>query len=133
MRDGAHTHGSGGVGGLLAAALLVVAAGFAGWMVLRALASLTVAIVGGEVMVVVAVVSLTVLRLRADTAPSRAAVCSDNDSDRMRVNSGRHEPVAAPPRRVALPPAERHEHIHFHGMSPQDVAAIVAARRKETP
>ena len=132
MKDGAHTHGGGG-GGLLAAALLTVAAGFAGWMMLRALASLTVAIVGGEVMVVVAVVSLTVLRLRADTAPSRVAAGCDNDSDTVRVNSGRHEPVAAPLRRAALPPAERHEHIHFHGLSQQDVAAIVAARRKEIP
>lgn len=128
MKDGAHTHGGGG--GLLAAVLFLAAAGFAGWMVLRALASLTVAIVGAEVMVTVVVVSLAVCRCRADTASSCAAVDSDNDSDRARVNSGRHQPVAAPQRRAALPPAERHEHIHLHGLSPQDIAAIVAARKE---
>ena len=123
--------GSGAGAAVVAVAVCVAGVGGGALMVAHAVAEMMPVLIGAEVMVAVAVVSLVVWRVMALFAPTRAAVRGDNDRDMVRVNSWRHQPVvAAPQRRAELPPAGRHEHIHFHGLSPQDVAAIVAARKE---
>jgi len=116
----------GGGAGAAAVAVAVCVAGVGGGalMVAHAVTEMMPVLIGAEVTVVVAVVSLAVWRVMALLASPRAAVRGDNGSDMVRVNSWRHQPaVAAPQRRAELPPAGRHEDIPVHRLSLRDIAA----------
>lgn len=128
--------GSGGGGAAVAVAVLVavlVVARAAVHAVAVALpyilgAVAVTGVLGGAV--AAALVSLSRDRRRIYTAVAGG----DNDSDTPGVTYQRHEPVAAPTRRAELPPAESHEqHIPMFLLSPQDVAAIIAARKENQP
>jgi hypothetical protein len=120
----------GGGAGAVAVAVAVGAAAVGGGALVlaHAIAEIMPVVVGGEVMVAVVAVSLAVWRVLVLLAPPRVAVRGDNDSDTVRVNSWRHHPAVAAPRRAELPPAGHREDIHIDGLSLKNDTA-----RKETP
>jgi len=108
---------------VVAVAVCVAGAGGGALMVAHAVAEMMPVLIGAEVMVAVAVVSLAVWRVMALLAPTRAAVRGGNDRDRVRVSSVRHRPaVAASPGRAELPSAGRREDIPVSGLSLRDGA-----------
>jgi hypothetical protein len=111
---------SGGAGALLgAAAVLAVGAGAA--MLAEAVAALTWVIAAVMFLAGAAIIYAAVRLNRRGPAPPPVmrAEC---------IHPAPARPFSAPPRVATLPPAERHEHLHFHGVNAAEVAAILAAR-----
>ena len=119
--DGAHTHGGGAGEGLG----LVLAAGLAAVAVV-AVVPLLVAIVHALLIIVLAVIGLA--------AVSGTLLVAYRIRRGPSVPPWQHGIRQAPPRQVAATPRRaldppREQHIHFHGMSPEDVAGVI--RRQE--
>jgi hypothetical protein len=146
--DGAHTHGHGptGVGELVVLALGVVLAADILARVLTIL--LVVLAVGGGVLVagLIGYVVLACRRYQQDTwlnAASRGwpdvpgdpprAVLDDPVPLRQAITELQAQLLAA---HGGLPPADCSQHLHLHGLTPEQVAAIMAqlqAQRRATP
>jgi predicted membrane channel-forming protein YqfA (hemolysin III family) len=137
--DGAHTHGHGpsGLGELVVLALGVVLAADILARVLTLL--LVVLAVGGGVLVIglIGYVVLACRRYQQDTwlnaAPrgwpdvpgdSPRAVLDDPVTLRQAITELQAQLLAA---RAGLPAADgaRHQHLHFHGLTPEQAAAII--------
>ena len=126
--DGAHTHGHGGGSGIGAAVLAVVAV---------ALAVKVLPVVVDAVAELLRIVLITVAVLAGLAVAGGAAYVALRVRHRATEPPRRvyqAHPLAQPrsqalpePRRsaAALPPAGGQLHIHFHGVAPEDVAAIV--------
>jgi len=84
------------------------------WYVWASGAAVLVAVVAGGV-----ALAVRVHRREGDALAARAEQFRALPPPAQRISA---------PRRQALPPVERHEHIHFHGVSAADVAAILASR-----
>jgi protein-S-isoprenylcysteine O-methyltransferase Ste14 len=117
---------SGGAGDVLRA-IVVVAVVLAGVSAAaRAVAAVPlyvwIAAAAAGAAVIAASVALAVRLWRRETA--RAP-----DWTARQVTPRRAQPLSAR-RPAGLPPAQYHEHIHFHGVSADDVAAILAARNR---
>ena len=116
---------SGGGGGALLAVVVIVVVIAGVSAAVRAVAAIPVYVWGLGAAVIVAVIAagagVAVRLWRRETA--RAP-----DWTARQVTPPRAaQPLSA--RRVAeLPPAQHHEHVHFHGVSADDVAGILAAR-----
>jgi hypothetical protein len=118
---------SGGAGDVLLA-IVVVAAVLAGVSAAaRAVAAIPlyvwIAAAAAGAAVIAASAALAVRLWRRETArvPDWTA--------RQVTPPRRAQPLAAR-RPAGLPPAQHHEHIHFHGVSADDVAGILAARNR---
>ena len=125
--DGAHTHGGGGLGGLV---LVVV-----GLVLLASIAGPVVAAVADLVRVV-----LITLAVVAGLAVLGGAGLVAWRLRRGRPNAPRVVGVVTPGllRPSRAPPAPRHAieyprvvHLHFHGVTAEDVAAIIARVSRE--
>ena len=139
--DGAHTHGHGGGSGLGTAVLVLIGAALA----VKVL-PVAVAAVGELVRLVLIVVAVlaglaaaggaayVALRLRhRATEPARRVYQAHPVAQRRPQALPEPRPSAA-----ALPPADRHEleaprqlHIHVHGVSAEDVAAIIRQQQED--
>jgi hypothetical protein len=146
--DGAHTHGHGptGLGELAVLALGVILAADILARVLTLL--LVVLAVGGGVLVagLIGYVVLACRRYQQDTwlnAASRGwpdvpgdpprAVLDDPVPLRQAITELQAQLLAA---HGGLPPADCSQHLHLHGLTPEQVAAIMAqlqAQRRATP
>jgi hypothetical protein len=127
--DGAHTHGSGGLGGLGAALLVILGAALfikAAPVVLGAAAELLhlVLIVAAVILGLAGValagfIAWRVHRYRHEGAARATA---------LPPGSARAAQALQEPQRDALPPAagQVHIHHHWHGVIAEDVAAIFA-------
>ena len=117
---------SGGAGDVLLAVVVVVVVIAGVSAAARAVAAIPVYVWGLGAAVIVAVVAagvaVAVHLWRRETA--RAP-----DWTARQVTPRRAQPLSAR-RPAGLPPAQYHEHIHFHGVSADDVAAILAARNR---
>jgi hypothetical protein len=147
--DGAHTHGSNGLGELVVLAFGVVLAADILAHVLTIL--LIILAVGGGVLVagLVAYVVLACRRYQQQDTwlnatphgwlgvpddPPRA-VNADPVTLRQAITELQAQLLAA---RAGLPVADgsQHQHLHLHGLTPEQVAAIIAqlqAQRRATP
>jgi hypothetical protein len=126
--DGAHTHGSGGsgLGGLV---VILLAAALLGPAIAAAVAELV-----HLVLIVVAVF--------AGIAAAGVAALAAFHVHRWRASGTVQRPLPAPPRQRAVqapreprPAIERpiEQHVHFHGLTAEDVAAIIERSRQDRP
>ncbi len=144
MKDGAHTHGHSGGGGLTLAvivAVLALASGLAETLA-RVLPILitSVAVIAG--LAIAGWVTRAVLIYRSQHAAYPEMTAARQDQFAAADRAGReivtlrqavdelHAQLAAA---RALPPPARHEHLHFHGLAAEQVAAILAARQQSAP
>jgi predicted lipid-binding transport protein (Tim44 family) len=142
VKDGAHTHGHNGGGGLALAVVLgglVLASGLAE-IIARILPILitTVAVIAG--LAVAGWIIRAVLAYRSQRAAypevtaARAHQLTEPGQAGREIVTLRqaveelHAQLAAD--RAALPGPARHEHLHFHGLAAEQVAAILAARQQ---
>ncbi|MGH3201977.1 MAG: hypothetical protein ACRDOA_07115 [Streptosporangiaceae bacterium] len=147
MKDGAHTHGHNGGGGLALAAVVAVLA-LASGLAETLARVLPILIISGAVIAGLAIagwITRAVLIYRADRYPGypdlTGAVRPDQLADANRSSrevvtlrqavAELHDQLAAA--RALPPPPARHEHLHFHGLAAEQVAAILAARQQATP
>jgi hypothetical protein len=147
VKDGAHTHGHHGGGGLALAAVVAVLALASGLAETLArvlpILVISVAVIAG--LAIAGWVTRAVLTYRAHQYPGypdvTAAVRPDQlaDADRgsreivtlRQAVAELHDQLAAA--RALPPPPARHEHLHFHGLAAEQVAAILAARQQAIP
>ena len=145
MKDGAHSHGSGGSGLGLAVAI------GAGALLAQKIAAvitrvLPVLVTGAAVIAGLAIagwVTRTVLlsRCRQQAAMHRAeldpgrpeqptgAPATRNLAAARQVPGDLHTQLAAADT-ASQPGLVRHEHLHFHGLAAEQVAAVLAARQQ---
>jgi hypothetical protein len=118
---------SGGAGDVLLAVVVVVVVIAGVSAAARAVAAIPVYVwvLGAAVIaaVIAAGASVAVHLWRRETA--RAP-----DWTARQVTPPRSAQPLSARRRAELPPAQHHEHIHFHGVSADDVAGILAARNR---
>ena len=141
MRDGAHTHGHGG--GL--DAVVTIGAG----IVLAIGAGEAIARVWSYVLAGVVVIAglwaggwitRAVMAYRSEQAAWHAEVTATHDGLRDREIVALRQAVADLHARLAVGAGsleqlgpERHEHVHFHGLAAEQVAAVLAARQHAHP
>ena len=133
--DGAHTHGSGG-NGLGMVVLVIVAAALLGPAVAAAVAELLhvlvimLAVLAGIAGAgVVALAAFHVHRWRAGGTIQRPLPAPP----RQRAVQGAPAPRAIQAPREPRPALERggQLHLHFHGVAPEDVAAIIRSQQED--
>ncbi|MGH3220329.1 MAG: hypothetical protein ACRDPY_16775 [Streptosporangiaceae bacterium] len=146
MKDGAHTHGHNNGGLALAAviAVLALASGLAETLArVLPILVISVAVIAG--LAIAGWITRAVLIYRADRYPGypnlTGALHPDQLTDANRAGrevvtlrqavAELHAQLAAD-RALPQPPA-RHEHLHFHGLAAEQVAALLAARQQATP
>jgi hypothetical protein len=143
VKDGAHTHGHGG-GGLGAAAAVV-----AGVVLTISLAEVIARLLPWVLAGVAVIAGLwaagwitrTVLAYRCQQAAWHAEVTGtarDGLRDREIVALRQavqdlHARLAARTEPQERPGLERHEHVHFHGLAAEQIAAVLAARQHSRP
>jgi hypothetical protein len=135
--DGAHTHGSGG--GLGTAVLVLVGAALAvklaGPVVAAAAALLHILLIA--VVVILGLAGAGLAGLLAFRVRRRLDSAARTVSPRASLRCGPPSPLPPPrpeieaPRRAPGPPGELH--LHFHGVSAEDVAAILAHQDRPRP
>lgn len=146
MKDGAHTHGHNGGGGLALAAIVAVVA-LAGGLAETLARVLSIMFICGAViagLVIVGWVTRAVVIYRSEhatytqmTGTVRRGQLTGADPAGREVVTLRqavaelHDQLAAA--RALPPPPARHEHLHLHGLAAEQVAAILAARQQATP
>ena len=140
MKDGAHTHGhGGGLGGLAAigaGAVLVI--GLA-----EAVARMWPYVLAGVAVIAglwaAGWITREVTAYRYQQAAWHAEVTGAGHDDpreeeiaalRQAVEN-LHARLAARPDSGERPGLERHEHVHFHGLAAEQVAAVLAARQQD--
>jgi hypothetical protein len=145
VKDGAHSHGSGGSGLGLAVAIGAGAL-LAQKMVATITRVLPVLVTGAAVIAGLAIagwVTRAVLlyrrereaaRCRADLAPGRLDQLDGSPAARD-LAAARRVPGDLQAHLAAADTADRpglvrHEHLHFHGLAAEQVAAILAARQR---
>jgi hypothetical protein len=122
--DGAHTHGHGGGSGLGTVVLIIVAAALLGPAVAAAVAALLH-------LLVIAAVVLAAVAGAVDVALVAFRV-SHRGQERARVLYGvtpvppQPSPLRTEPQRAIEQPRE--VHLHLHGVSAEDIAAIIDRR-----
>jgi hypothetical protein len=143
VKDGAHTHGHGGGG-------LGVAAAIGAGAVLAIGAAEAIARVWLYLVVAVAVIAglwaagwitRVVLAYRCQQAAWHSEVTGAARADvRDREIAALRQAVADLHARLAAradsrerPALERHEHVHFHGLAAEQIAAVLAARQHARP
>jgi hypothetical protein len=140
VRDGAHSHGHGGGG--LGAAVMIGADAMLAIGVAQAIARVWPYVVA--VVVVIAGlwaagwVTRTVLAYRCQQAAWHAQVTgAAHDSLRDREIVALRQAVAGLHAQLARaepqerPGLERHEHVHFHGLAAEQIAAVLALRQQD--
>jgi uncharacterized membrane protein YebE (DUF533 family) len=145
--DGAHTHGHGpsGLGELVALALGIVLAAMVLARVLT-FVLIALAVAGGLMMIgSIGYVVAACRRYQQATAPAAAqhhwpvmaedlprAVNADPVSLRQAITELHAQLLAA---RAGLPAAgsARHQHLHFHGLAPEQAAAIITELQARQP
>ena len=141
MKDGAHTHGNGG-GGL--GAVVAIGAGVALTIRLAEAIARVWPYVVAAVTVLAGLwaagwVTRAVLAYRQQQAALRAETTgAAHDSLRDREIAALrhavedlHARLAARPESSERPGLERHEHVHFHGLPAEQIAALLAARQQD--
>jgi hypothetical protein len=138
VKDGAHTHGHGGG---LGAAMAVVAGAVLVIGVAEAIARVLPWVLAGVAVIAglwaAGWITRTVLAYRRQQAAWHAQVLGA-------VHDGPRDPEIAALRQAVedlharlaaradsgdLPGLERHEHVHFHGLAAEQIAAVLAARQ----
>jgi hypothetical protein len=143
VKDGAHTHGHGGGGfgaaaAVVAGAVLIISLAEAIARVLPYLLAGVAAIAG---LWAAGWVTRAVLAYRCQQAAWHAEVTgAAHDGLRDREIAALRQAVedlyarladrAEPQERLGL---ERHEHVHFHGLAAEQIAAVLAARQHSRP
>ena len=141
MKDGAHTHGH---GGSLGAAVAVIAATVLAIGVAEAVARVWPYVVAGVAVIAglwaAGWVTRTVMAYRQQQVTWQAQVSGTAyDGLRDREIAALRQAVEDLHARLAraespvLPGAERHEHVHFHGLAADQIAAMLAARQHAQP
>ena len=138
MKDGVHTHGHGGGG--LGAAVAVIAGTVLAIGVADAIARVLPYVLAGVAVMVglwaAGWVTRAVLAYRSEQAIWHAEVTGAAHADlreeqiaalRQAVEDLRAQ-LAARPGSGERPGMERHEHVHFHGLAAEQIAAVLAAR-----
>ncbi len=137
MKDGAHTHGQGGVG----AAVAVVAGAVLTISLAEAIARVLPYVLAGVAVIAglwaAGWITRTVLTYRCQQAAWHAEVTgAARDGLRDREIAALRQAVADLHARLAARAEfgdrsglERHEHVHFHGLAAEQVAAVLAARQ----
>jgi hypothetical protein len=143
VKDGAHTHGHGGGG--LGAIMAVIAGAALAIGVAEAIARVwpyvlaAVAVVAG--LWAAGWITRAVLAYRSQQAAWHAEVTGaahDGPRDReiaalRQAVEDLHARLAARQLAADRPGLERHEHVHFHGLAAEQIAAVLAARQHARP
>jgi hypothetical protein len=139
VKDGAHTHGhSGGLGAVMAigaGAVLAIAVAEAIAKVLPYLLA-GVAVIAG--LWAAGWITRAVMAYRSEQAAWHAEVTgAAHDGPREEIAALRqavedlHARLAARADFGDRPGLERHEHVHFHGLAADQIAAVLAARQRD--
>jgi hypothetical protein len=140
VKDGAHTHGHGGGLGaamaMIAGAVLVIGVAEA---IVRVLPYVLagVAVIAG--LWAAGWVTRAVLAYRSEQAAWHAQVTGaahdglrDQEIAALRqAVEDLHARLATRPGSPDRPGLERHEHVHFHGLAAEQIAAVLAARQQD--
>jgi hypothetical protein len=136
VKDGAHSHGHGGGG--LGAAVMIGAGAMLAIGVAQAIARVWPYVVVIAGLWAAAWVTRTVLAYRCQQAAWRAEMTgAAHDSLRDREIAALRQAVADLHARLARaepqerPGLERHEHVHFHGLAAEQIAAVLALRQQD--
>jgi hypothetical protein len=130
--DGAHHHGGGGAGW---AVLLIIVAALAATAARALYAALAAAltdllIVGGSVAGVAIASAIVVLAVRSGREPRDALPSRQATPDTYKSINTRAE--LHPPSARALPPArEVHNHVHLHGLTPDQMAEVLRRQQED--
>jgi hypothetical protein len=137
VKDGAHTHGPGGVG----AAVAVVAGAVLTISVAEAVVRVLFYLLAGVAVIAglwaAGWITRTVMAYRCQQAAWQVQVTgAAHDSLRDREIAALrqavedlHARLAARPESPERPGLERHEHVHFHGLAADQIAAVLIARQ----
>jgi hypothetical protein len=140
VKDGAHTHGHGGGG--LGAAAAVVAGAVLTISLAEAIARVLPYVLAGVAVIAglwaAGWITRTVMAYRCQQAAWHAEVTGaahDGLRDReiaalRQAVEDLHARLAARPGSPERPGLERHEHVHFHGLAAEQIAAVLAARQQ---
>jgi hypothetical protein len=143
VKDGAHTHGHGGGG--FGAAAAVVAGAVLTISLAEAIAKVLPYLLAGVAAIAglwaAGWITRAVLSYRWQQAAWHAEV-TGAAHDRLRQEEiavlrqaveDLHARLAARPEPPERPGLERHEHVHFHGLAAEQIAAVLAARQHSRP
>jgi hypothetical protein len=122
--------------GVLALAAVVTVAREVAHAVAQAVAELVlIAGIAGGAAAAGAVVLVVARVVRSQrTAPERwqARITSHREDPEAVRDAQDPQELPRPPRRRALPePKQVHQHLHFHGVAPEDIAAILKQRQED--
>ena len=138
MKDGAHTHGQGGVGAaaaVVAGAVLIISLAEAIARVLPYVLA-GVAVIAG--LWAAGWITRAVMTYRCQQAAWHAQVLGAGHADPRdreiaelrQALQDLHARLAARPEPHERPGLERHEHVHFHGLAAEQIAAVLALRQQ---
>jgi len=119
--------GSGGLGVAVIVALVLIGSG-ALTAIMHALAVLLIAAAVAVPVTAVSIIAMAANRTRSER-PGRpdGPVWVSREPSGMRPRlEVPHKPAIEPPRQLAAP--EVHHHLHLHGLTPEQIAAIVTQR-----
>jgi hypothetical protein len=141
VKDGAHTHGQGGVGAaaaVVAGAVLIISLAEA---IVRVLPYVLagVAVIAG--LWAAGWITRTMMAYRCQQAAWHAEVTGtahdglrDPEIAALRqAVQDLHARLAARTEPQERPGLERHEHVHFHGLAAEQIAAVLTARQHSRP
>jgi predicted lipid-binding transport protein (Tim44 family) len=143
VKDGAHTHGHGGGG--LGAAVAIGAGAMLAIGVAEAIAKVLPYLLAGVAVIAglwaAGWITRAVLAYRCQQAAWHAQVTgAAHDSLReeeiaalRQAVEDLHARLLVRPESPERPGLERHEHVHFHGLAAEQVAAVLAARTHARP
>jgi hypothetical protein len=143
VKDGAHTHGHGSGG--LGAAMAVVAGAVLIISLAEAIAKVLPWVLAGVAVIAglwaAGWITRTMMIYRCQQAAWHAEVTGtarDGLRDReiaalRQALQDLHARLAARPEPQERPGLERHEHVHFHGLAAEQIAAVLAARQHARP
>jgi hypothetical protein len=140
VKDGAHTHGHGGGG--LGAVVMIGAGAMLAIVVAQAIARVWPYVVAGVAVIAglwaAGWVTRAVLAYRCQQAAWRAELTgAAHDGLRDREIAALRQAVADLHARLARaeprerPGLERHEHVHFHGLAAEQIAAVLDLRQQD--
>jgi hypothetical protein len=142
VSDGAHTHGhGGGLGGAVAigaGAMLAIGAAEAIARVWPYLVAAVAVIAGlwaaGWITRVVLAYRCQQAAWHAEVTGATRAEVRDREIAALRqAVADLHARLAACADSAERPALERHEHVHFHGLAAEQIAAVLAARQHGRP
>jgi hypothetical protein len=141
VSDGAHTHGHGGGG--LGAAMAVIAGAVLAIAVAEAIARVLPWVLAGVAVIAglwaAGWITRAVLAYRCQQVAWHAQVTGATHADTRdreiaalrQAVADLHARLAARPESQERPGLERHEHVHFHGLAADQIAAVLAARQQD--